>query len=876
MSDPAESDVQRDRRDRGEPPSDGPFDANLQPGAIVGGYRVEYLIGAGGVGAVYAAEEPTIKKRVAIKVLRRSFQEDPQGAARFEREARAANEIRHPNIVDVIAIGKLADGRPYLVMSLLEGMSLRERLSRETKLDDKEAWRIVREIAEGLAAAHEAGVVHRDLKPDNVFLERDGSKASRVRVLDFGIAKVQATDDAPDLAKLTATGTPIGTPAYMAPEQWWCEGVEARTDQYALGILLFEMLSGQRPFPSQQFVDLVQKHLHEAPPKLSDVGVTASEAVEALVAKLLAKAKEDRFATMADVIEAGDRAFGFASTSAATPERKALELAQTEALTPALSPRALAKADPKARADASAMIPIARDAYRRFLAIHAGILAFGFAGLAAVGYAGESRHSPIAWFQIAGWGAWLVFLFTLLGVVLMPWQARRRLVTGNASTLPFWLALAPAVLGTIGTYSGWFAIMRGAGTVEQGLALDIFSEGTYEANAARFMGFSAACLLSISLTAMPGVSGLASVTTTLSGAIGVRRREAIAAVLGLTLVMIAALALGAPSGGLVAGAAALVAMVGALLPTVHATNAARDEIERALAGLLAIGLSIGVAITRLEAREAALWVALTRAERVREIVAAQGERTATLVIAAGALLAVVAIEALRFVRLSKAGASLRPRAASAVLAIAITAAVIADLATHARFIDTRDELRARTAEQYSLFARLDPPRGDTVGVTSSPKGATALQVARDAVAVNAKGVARLAAIDSPEGAAHLTAELDRALAAAAAKKEPGPVDLSISIDREVRCDALVRIFRAARAAGVHHVELLLTRGEAPKLAPGAPPETMIVLRDDFGALAAELADDGVVLAPTARFGDVVAELSQTAARGPLKIAVPPK
>jgi serine/threonine-protein kinase len=162
----------------------------LAPGTLVGGYCITRRLGGGGMGAVYAAEEPNLGKRVAIKVLRRELAADDDAVARFEREARVANEVRHPGIVDVFAFGNLDDGRPYLVMSLLEGRHLGEELSARGKLPHAEAWAHGRAIAEALAAAHDRGVVHRDLKPENVFLERFDDGPPRVRVLDLGLVKL--------------------------------------------------------------------------------------------------------------------------------------------------------------------------------------------------------------------------------------------------------------------------------------------------------------------------------------------------------------------------------------------------------------------------------------------------------------------------------------------------------------------------------------------------------------------------------------------------------------------------------------------------------------------------------------------------------------
>jgi tRNA A-37 threonylcarbamoyl transferase component Bud32 len=796
---------------------------------MVGAYRIERKLGQGGVGTVYAAEEPTIKKRVAIKVLRSALAEDPAMLARFEREARAVNEIRHPALIDVFGIGKLPDGRPYLVMALLSGRSLREEIDARGPLPPAEAWAIARDVASALDAVHEASVIHRDLKPDNVFLERaDGGARARVRVLDFGIAKVLEPPEG-ERAKLTATGVPLGTPAYMAPEQWWGAGVSARSDQYALGITLHEMLAGRPPFLAEGFLELAQQHAHATPPAVPG----APEPVQAFVARLLAKAPEDRFASMAEVMEAGDRAFASVEVTNLAP--------------------ALPSAPPR---------PAAARALARWLRLHAGVVALWSAAVVAVGYAGEGRHDPWMWFRIGGWGQWMIALFLLAGVVGLARLARRRATTGNPSLGAFWLALLPALAGAFSTYTGWRVILSAMPSFDPLQRFATWSEGTWEANAARFCGFSAAALLCLSLSALPGVSGMAGARVTLPRAPGVRPREASAAAVGLVVLGFAAALVGAPSAALVAGAAAAVLAMGLSLPTVHADTAARDELERAVAGALAVALAAAAGITRVEAREAALWdPSLTRAARVAEIVAARGERDATLAIAAASLLVVLAVEALRVRRLARLGALHRPRTATAALGTVLALGLIGDVIQHGRFIGKRDDLRAELASQFALFARLDPPPGDALDPARfAPHRATALQVTRDVVAVDGRGVARLSALGTKEGAAQVASDLNRALAQAAlAQGDAGGVELSISVDREVPGATLQRLLAAARTAGVRRVELLLTRGEAPRLGKG-PPEIGVVLPGDFVALPAELADDGADLGAAGRFGSLVPAL----------------
>ena len=857
-----------------------PVETRLLPGTMVGAYRVEGELGRGGMSTVYAAEEPTIRKRVAIKVLRRSLAEDPAMALRFEREARAVNEIRHPGIIDVFAVGRLPDGRPYLVMSLLEGCSLRDEIAARGGLPLREAWRLARAVADALGAAHDAGIVHRDLKPDNVFLERFGPDAPpRPRLLDFGIAKKVEPDDA-EAMKLTATGVPLGTPAYMAPEQWWGAAVTAQTDQYALGAVLFEMLVGRPPFTSRSFAELVHEHVHEPPPTLARAGVTAPAGVEALVARLLAKSPDDRFDAMRAVIEAGDLAFD------APPQAS-----EGGALPPA--PVAFGAALPPAKAEAEALPEAAREAparpvpvpplpgaraLARYLRLHAAVLLLGYAALVAVGYAGYARHDAREWMRLGGSGQYAVIASIPVGAYALTRLARRRAATGTASRAGFWIALLPAFFGAFTTYTGWTVILRFIGDVAELKRLTIFAEGTYEANSARFLGFGVATVFCLSLAALPGVSGMARATSTLSGAPGMRRGEALAAAAVLVLIAVTAALVGAPSGALIAGACAVALGLGVALPTVHAETAARDELERAAASVLAVALATAVGITRLEAREAALWVEqATRASRVAEIVAAQYERDATVFIAAASLAVLAVIEGLRIRRLAVLGAVGRPGAGTAVLIGVVALAAAGDLLQHGRFIGKRDELRGDLAAQFALIARLDPPPGDALDPQRfPPHRATALQITRDVVAVDGRGVARLRALDAPEGATHVASDLNHALAQAGlAQTDTAPLDLSVSIDRQVKGDTLLRLLRVARAAGVRRIEILLTRGESPRVPPRAPPETAIVMPGDFVALPVELGDDGVELPAGEAFGAIAPALiaRALAEEGPVRIAV---
>jgi serine/threonine protein kinase len=289
-------------------------------GERYGNYQALSLLGEGGMGAVYLAEHPGIGRRVAIKVLRAEMGHDPQLLTRFLNEARAANAIRHPNIIEVLDSGTTASGASYLVMELLEGESLSARIKRLSRLDERSAIEIALQTASGLGAAHAKGIIHRDLKPDNLFVIPEESDASRerVKILDFGIAKLHVPSG--DSLK-TRTGTLMGTPIYMSPEQ--CLGtkeIDHRSDVYSLGIILYEMLTGRPPFLSEGFGELLTMHLHDSPAPLRSFAPQVSVAVERAILRMLAKKPEERFQSMADVRAALATASGLPHT--VVPEHK--------------------------------------------------------------------------------------------------------------------------------------------------------------------------------------------------------------------------------------------------------------------------------------------------------------------------------------------------------------------------------------------------------------------------------------------------------------------------------------------------------------------------------------------------------------------------
>ena len=272
----------------------------LAAGTRLGPYEILAPIGAGGMGEVYRAKDPRLGREVAIKVLPASFSKDADRLKRFEQEARAAGVLNHPGITAVHDIGT-ADGAPYIVTELLEGETLRSRLS-EGAIPVRKAIDYAVQIAKGLAAAHDKGIVHRDLKPENLFLTKDG----RVKILDFGLAKLKIEQDGgskTDLQTMSGTepGVVLGTMGYMAPEQVRGKAADARSDIFAFGTILYEMLAGQRAFRGDTAADTITAILTKEPPDLSQTNKEIHPGLDRLVRHCLEKNPEERFQSSRDI-----------------------------------------------------------------------------------------------------------------------------------------------------------------------------------------------------------------------------------------------------------------------------------------------------------------------------------------------------------------------------------------------------------------------------------------------------------------------------------------------------------------------------------------------------------------------------------------------
>jgi serine/threonine protein kinase len=272
----------------------------LKPGTLCGAYVLKKELASGGGGTVYEASHRILNRRAAVKVLRRQLAASPQMVARFVQEARAVNLIKHPSIVDIFEFDELPDGRPFYVMELLDGIDLRSILTERGRIPPAEVLEILEPVCSALQAAHDLGIVHRDLKASNVFIANVGGTRV-VKLLDFGIAKLLHPDAGE--GGLTVVGTRLGTSYTMAPEQIRGDSVDARTDIYALGVVLYHLLTGQYPFRAETMTDIERQHL-EAPVPRPSQAAPVPPALDAIVLRCMEKTAERRYQTVKAVIEA--------------------------------------------------------------------------------------------------------------------------------------------------------------------------------------------------------------------------------------------------------------------------------------------------------------------------------------------------------------------------------------------------------------------------------------------------------------------------------------------------------------------------------------------------------------------------------------------
>lgn len=262
-------------------------------GQMAGEYRILRRLGAGGFGTVYEAEHPVLKRKAAVKVLHARRTVDSAAVARFISEAQSANQIKNRHIVDIFSFGKLPTGQHFYVMDLLDGAALDRYLQEKTKLPPEVALPLLRPVATALDALHEHGIIHRDVKPPNIFLAWESNNEVVPKLLDFGLVKLLS-----DSPVHTASGVPMGTPFYMSPEQCRGEKVDARADVYSFGIICHELMAGQPPFTGDTPAAVLVAHLVKPPPRLSAVCPELPPALDAPILHMLAKEAADRPASV--------------------------------------------------------------------------------------------------------------------------------------------------------------------------------------------------------------------------------------------------------------------------------------------------------------------------------------------------------------------------------------------------------------------------------------------------------------------------------------------------------------------------------------------------------------------------------------------------
>jgi serine/threonine-protein kinase len=311
-----------------------------QDALVAGKYRLLRQIGAGGMGSVWLARNEVTERQFAIKFLHAGATSDEVVLARFLQEARVSGRLRHPSIVEILDAGTAPEleGAPFLVMELLDGLSLDQLVQRMGRLPSRLAVEIVLEIARAVAVAHEKGIVHRDLKPANIFLHRPGTGGVLPKVLDFGISKFQKTPTSVVTTGLTQTGALLGSPRYMSPEQAMSDkSIDGRSDVHALGVVLWECLVGAPPFDADTYNNLVVQIITGDRPALRSKVPDVSPSLEALVSRAMARRREDRFATvkeLADALEAELARLGGPTLAARTAAAQLFDVLPAEATGP--------------------------------------------------------------------------------------------------------------------------------------------------------------------------------------------------------------------------------------------------------------------------------------------------------------------------------------------------------------------------------------------------------------------------------------------------------------------------------------------------------------------------------------------------------------
>jgi len=288
-------------------------ETKLALGKVLGSYKLLECIGRGGMGRVYMAEHVRLGRRVALKLLRPEYAIKRESVARFFQEAKAVNKIRHRNIVDITDCVELPGGQTFIIMELLDGLSLGRRYRKQGPLEIPQLLAVLLQVCDALEAAHAVGIIHRDLKPDNIFVidaadgdgdEGDGHGLPMAKLLDFGIAKLVADDyDADDVTWRTSANSFLGTPAFMSPEQATGGDLDGRSDVYSLGAIMYELFCGQPLFVGKSFGDFVLQHMHKppTPPALTPRGGTLAPELIEIILRCLGKQPEDRYPNVTEL-----------------------------------------------------------------------------------------------------------------------------------------------------------------------------------------------------------------------------------------------------------------------------------------------------------------------------------------------------------------------------------------------------------------------------------------------------------------------------------------------------------------------------------------------------------------------------------------------